>query len=466
MCIGKESIIQEVEENRESLIKIAKSIWENPEIGYNEHFASKLQSDYLKEQGFEINFVEGMETAFIAQYGSGKPVIGILGEYDALPGLSQRVCTHREAVIEDGVGHGCGHNLLGTAGLGAVTALKTLMEKENIKGTIRYYGCPAEEGGAGKVNMGKRGVFKDVDCALTWHPFDINTPIRCGMLSNFSVRFRFKGKAAHAAQAPYNGRSALDGVELMNTGTNYLREHLIDSIRIHYIITNGGDRPNIVPDFSEVWYYVRGKRAEDVREAFHRVVNVAKGAALMTGTHMDYKILSAIYDFYPNDVLTDVIFENLSLVGAPKHSEEDEKFAKKLGETFTEDERLSVAEGLSEDDNIIEEYVHEEVSDLKNGKHHCLSCSSDVGDVSHMVPTAQLSVGAWPIGTAAHTWQSCSASGSNLGFSAMLVASKVLACSAYDLLRKKELVEEAKEEYKKDMKNFEYVPLMETIEIE
>ncbi|MEG2291688.1 MAG: M20 family metallopeptidase [Clostridium sp.] len=463
---GKKKIVEMVEKNKEELINMAKLIWENPEEAYTEKYASALQKDYLRNCGFRIKAVDTLDTAFIAEFGEGYPIIGVLGEYDALPGLSQKISAHKEYIIEEGLGHGCGHNLLGTAGVGAVIALKNIMKEEGLKGTIRYYGCPAEEGGAGKVAMGRVGCFKDLDTAFSWHPFDINTPLRSGTLANFSVRFRFRGVSSHAAQAPHNGKSALDGVELMNVGSNYLREHLVDSIRIHYIITNGGDRPNIVPDFAQVWYYVRGRRAEDVKDAFQKVINVAKGAAMMTGTHVEYKILSAIYDYFPNQILTDLIANNLSLVGAPEHTEEDERFAKELAKTFTGEERLSVSRCFSEDDKIINQYIHDDVTDFIEGKHHCLSCSTDVGDVSHMIPTAQLSGGAWPIGTAAHTWQSCAASGTNLGFSAMIMAAKVIACSVYDVFKDNTLVKKAQEEFKEEMGSFKYIPLMDTVENE
>lgn len=296
----KEYIINNVEEIREELIDLSKKIWENPELAFEEKYASSIQKEYLKSKGFKIEEVENLPTGFIASFGEGKPVIGILGEYDALPELSQCVSAERKPLVEGKAGHGCGHNLLGVAGVGAVVSIKKLIEENKFNGTIKYFGCPAEEEGGGKTVMCINGCFDDVDCAFTWHPFDINAPWRGGSLANLSVKFKFKGITAHAAQAPHNGRSALDAVEIMNVGANYLREHVIDSIRMHYVITNGGGRPNVVPGFAESWYFIRGKKARDAEHVLDRLIKVAQGAAMMTETEMEYKVTDGIYDYIPN----------------------------------------------------------------------------------------------------------------------------------------------------------------------
>lgn len=439
-----------IEENKKELKDMAKELWEKAEVSNEEYFACKIQKEYLKEKDFKIEDVKNVETAFIATFGNEGPVIGILGEYDALPGLG-----------EDGKpGHGCGHNLLGVAGIGAVIALKEAMEKENIKGTIKYFGCPAEEAGNGKVDMWKNGCFKDIDCALSWHPFDVNATWRSSSLSSFSVKFRFKGVTSHAAQAPHNGRSALDAVELMNVGANYLREHIIDSIRMHYVITNGGERPNIVPGSAESWYYIRGEKASDAKAVLDRLIKVAKGASMMTETEVEYEVINAIYDYMPNQYLTDIVAENMKLVGAPKFNEKDISFAKELCDSFTKEERLGVSLSFQGDKKIVDKYLHDEVIDFKEYKYKHLAGSTDTGDVSYMVPTAQFAMAAWPIGTAAHTWQSCSASGANIGFEAMINAAKVLAYSAYDIIVDKEKIKIAKEEHKSSLDNFKYKPLV------
>lgn len=245
--MSKNRIVEIIDSHESKITDIARKIWENPEPCYKEVFASGIQRQFLKENGFIIKDIEGMDTAFNAEYGSGEPVIGFMGEYDALDGQSQKVSAEKEPVTAGAAGHGCGHNLLGAGSLGAALGLKELMESEGIKGIVRYYGCPAEELLSGKVRMAAAGAFEDLTCAFSWHPFDINAPFYAGANAVANVNFRFKGIASHAAQAPQNGRSALDAVELMNVGANYLREHVIDSVRIHYIITEGGERPNIVP---------------------------------------------------------------------------------------------------------------------------------------------------------------------------------------------------------------------------
>jgi len=313
--LNKAYLFDLIDENQQELKEMAFEIWSNPELAFNEYKASKLQKDYLREQGFKIIDVPNVPTAFIAEFGEGKPVLGILGEYDALPGLSQKISAEREEMEGTSNGHGCGHNLLGTGGVGAITALKKVMEKENFKGTIRYYGCPAEETLAGKVFMAKEGVFDDLDSCISWHPASMNVVWGCRFLAVNSMKFRFKGIPAHAALVPHAGRSALDAVELMNVGANYLREHVIDKARIHYVITNGGMAPNVVPEDAEVWYYVRAPRRKDVIEISDRLYKIAEGAALMTETTMKYELVAGCYDVVPNRVLSDIMHKNMLETG-------------------------------------------------------------------------------------------------------------------------------------------------------
>ncbi|WP_027702884.1 M20 family metallopeptidase [Metaclostridioides mangenotii] len=457
---NKQMTVDYIDSIEKELRDISDQIWSNPELQYKEYFASNLHKEYLKSKGFRIEEVDGMDTAFIAFFGSGEPVIGILGEYDSLTGLSQKVSTVKEPITEGAPGHGCGHNLLGTGALGAAVAIKKMIEDGKVSGTVKYFGTPAEEDLSGKIYMIDKGCFDGIDCAFSWHPFDINTPIRIPTLANYSIKFRFRGISAHAAQAPQNGRSALDAVELMNVGCNYLREHIFDSCRLHYSITDGGGAPNIVPAFAEVWYYVRGVKMEHVQSVFERVVDVAKGAALMTSTQMEYEIISGVYDYIPNNALTDVLSENMKAIGTQKYNDKDIQFAKALTKEISKSDRSMVANVLSGNLNIIDKYLHTGVTDDTVVQNNCIPLSLDIGDISYMVPTAQCSCSVWPIGVSAHTWQSCSSAGSDMGFKAMLLASKSIACTVVDVMNDKDLVKKAKAELVETKGDFIYKPIL------
>jgi aminobenzoyl-glutamate utilization protein B len=451
----KNKVVEIIDSHEAELTFIARKIWEKPEAGYSEVFASQLQRQFLEEKGFTIKSIEGLDTAFIAEYGSGEPVIGFLGEYDALEGQSQKVSAQKEPVAEGEAGHGCGHNLLGAGSLGAALALKELMEAEGSKGTVRYYGCPAEELLSGKVRMAAAGAFSDLTCAFSWHPFDINAPFYAGANAVANVNFRFRGTASHAAQSPQNGRSALDAVELMNVGVNYLREHVIDSVRIHYVITNGGERPNIVPANAASWYTVRGPKASDMKSTLERIVKIAKGASMMTETEMEYEVVSAAYDYLPNRTLTSVIEENMKLVGAPKYSREDYDFAEKISSTMTREQREAVLAGFGASKSLSSKLLHDELGGV-NMHNMTVGGSFDMGDVSYVIPCAQLAAAAWPLGTPAHTWQACAASGHGMGYKAAMMASKVLAMAACDVINDSSLAEKAWEEFRTETKGQTY----------
>lgn len=339
----KKEILDWIDKTETFLTDTARQIWENPELPFGEKLASKLHSSALKEAGFRVRQdLKDMPTAFVAEYGSGHPIIGILGEYDALPHLSQKAAGIREPLEEEAAGHGCGHNLLGTAGIGAVMAIKNGIDDGSIKGTIRYYGCPAEETLAGKVFMAREGVFDDLDTCLSWHPASMNTVWGCSFLAMNSVMFKFKGVPSHAAAAPHLGRSALDGVELMNVGANYLREHIFEKARLHYVITNGGGAPNIVPGDASVWYYIRAPKRDQVEEIFERLLKVAQGAAMMTETEVEWEILAGCYDVLPNEILGNLIMSNLKEVGSPRFSDDDRKLAEELTATFDEGQKEKI----------------------------------------------------------------------------------------------------------------------------
>ncbi|MFS0824046.1 amidohydrolase [Bacillus sp. 1P02SD] len=450
--MGKQKIVQSIRNDQSEFTEMAKKIWENPQVAYEESYACNLQVSKLKEEGFRIQAsIGGISTAFVAEYGLGKPIIGILGEYDALPGLSQAVKTVQEQVEMDGPGHGCGHNLLGTAGVEAVVALKNTMEEFNLAGTIRYYGCPAEEVLSGKTYMAKEGVFDDLDCALTWHPWTSNMVVNRSMQAMVSIKFHFKGIPAHAASSPHAGRSALDAVELMNVGANYLREHVVDGTRIHYVITNGGLAPNIVPEHASVWYYLRAATKEQVEDILRRVQNIAKGAALMTETEVYWEIDAFPYNTLPNEALNDLMYENMILADPLVFTVEEEEFAQALVKTI--DPTIVKMAQQANSEILPVTYQND-----KQTKGKSLAGSTDVGDVSWITPVGQIMTTCAPIGVQVHTWQATASFGSSIGFKGMHLAAQTMALSAYDLLlNKDQVLEQAKKEFSLSTKDNPYV---------
>lgn len=317
-------------ENTDVLISMAKNIWDHPEIGLQETHASKLIADQLDKAGFHVRRgIAQMPTAFIASWGETRPIIGVLGEYDALPGIYQEVATEKKTAKEGWPGHGCGHNLLGVGSLGAALAVKEAMDKHKIKGTIRYYGCPAEETLIGKVFMARDSVFDDLDAAITWHPWYANTGRNSATLAMNSFKLNFHGVSSHASQLGI-GRSALDAVVLAEVGINHLRDNVIKDARIHGVITNGGLQPNVIPAYAQSWYYVRAPKRKQVEEIYQRVLDIAKAAALMTGTKLDLEFIVGCYDYLPNQIIIDTMLEKLKKIGPPKFTEEERAFAKEL----------------------------------------------------------------------------------------------------------------------------------------
>jgi aminobenzoyl-glutamate utilization protein B len=410
---------------------VAKQIWTFAEVGYMEEKSSALLQSELRGAGFNVKpGVAGEPTAFIAEYGSGKPVIAILGEFDALPGLSQDAVPERKPLRAGGPGHGCGHHLFGTASAAAAIALKQWMQANNVKGTLRMIGTPAEEGGAGKVYMVRDGVFADVDAVIAWHPGDDNSVTGERSMANISGKFRFHGVSAHAAAAPERGKSALDAVEAMDFMTNALREHIPDGSRIHYIITDGGKAPNVVPDEAEVYYVVRHVEMSIVKDIWNKVVNAAKGAALGTGTTFDVQLVGSVYSLLPNETLAKVQQRSLEKVG---------------GFTYTADER-AFAERLQKSDafTAVPLETTARVKPLSIGA--AGAGSTDVGDVSWVVPTVQLSAATWVPGTAAHSWQAVAAGGTTIGYKGMMVAAKTMALTGADLFASPATIDAAKAE--------------------
>ena len=460
----KEKINEFINDNFDELYSLSKAIWDNPETSRNENFAKKVQMDFMASKGFKVMDVDGVDTAFIAEAGTGEIKVGFLGEYDALPGLSQEICAVKKQVKENGSGHGCGHNLIGVGALAAALALKEAMDEEGLNCTVRYYGCPAEEAESGKIDMIEKGVFNDLHFCLTWHPFDVNKVWQPSSLAIMELDIKFKGTTSHAADAPHLGRSALDAVELMNVGVNYLREHVIDKARIHYIIKNGGERANIVPDFAESNYIVRAPKNHQVRDIVKRVIKIGKGAELMTETEFDYTIASGLYDFLPNKTLSSILEENFKKVQMPVVEEDELEFFKEMGKTIREsdkEDRFSKyrVEPFDYNENPVMSFF-----DATNWEREVLSGSTDVGDVSWVVPTGQLIGAAWGFGVAAHTWQATACSGTKYAAKVAAMIGKVLSSTAYDVIKNPAYLEKVKGDFDKDTKGFKYVR-MEDVEL-
>ncbi len=442
---GVQDVLKNLEAKTEAYSGIAQDIWELAEMGYLEEESSKLLQQTLGSAGFSIKTgVAGIPTAFVAEYGSGTPVIAILGEYDALPGLSQQAVPQKKSA-DKAAGHACGHHLFGTASTAAAIAVKDWLVANKAQGTVRFYGCPAEEGGSGKVYMVRDGLFNDVDVALHWHPGSQNAASAGAALANKSAKFRFHGVSAHAAGAPEKGRSALDGVEAMNAMVNLMREHIPERARIHYVITSGGKAPNVVPDFAEVYYYARHNRRDVVIDIFDRMVKAAEGAALGTGTTMDYEMIGGTHELLPNLTLQKLMHDNLSKVGGVEYSAEEREFADKIARS------LGYEKADIDRARTVQPYRTEAKA----------YGSTDVGDVSFAVPTVGMGTATWVPGTPAHSWQAVAAGGTTIGKKGMMVAAKALTLTAIDLLKDKDLVAKAKAEFlERRGEDFVYIPLL------
>jgi aminobenzoyl-glutamate utilization protein B len=442
----KTEATQGIQSGYDDYKKIALQIWNYAEVGYKEVKSSALHQQTLKDNGFDVKAgVADIPTAFVASYGTGKPVIGILAEFDALPGMSQEASPDKKAIPGKDAGHACGHHLFGTASVAAGIAIKKLIEEKKFTGTIRVYGCPAEEGGSGKVYMVRAGLFNDVDAVIHWHPGDVNEVTMTSALANTSAKFRFYGIAAHAAAAPDKGRSALDAVESMDYMVNMMREHIPQETRIHYVITNGGKAPNIVPDFAEVYYYVRHPNRDIVKDIFARVVKAANGAALGTETKMEYEIIGGTHDLLLNKTLGEVMQKNLEKVGGVTYTTDEIAFGKKIQSSFNF--KVPAIE------TAVDVKPFRLVEDAGGG-------STDVGDVSYAVPTVGLRAATWIPGTPAHSWQAVASGGTEIGTKGMMVAAKTMALTAIDLFTNPAIIQQATEEFKKNKGDYQYKALL------
>jgi aminobenzoyl-glutamate utilization protein B len=457
------NITQWIDEHSKKFTEISDQVWSFAELGYQETQSAEVLITALKNAGFSVERgVADIPTAFIASYGTEKPVIAILGEYDALPGISQHPTPERNPVAEGGNGHGCGHNLLGTGALAAALAVKEAIAAGDVTGTIRYYGCPAEENGSGKGFMARSGLFEDVDLSLTWHPGMFNGSISVNFLSNVKAKFQFHGRASHAAADPYNGRSALDAVELMNVGVNYLREHIIPDARLHYVILNGGGiAPNVVPPFAESLYMIRAPRPDQLKPIIERVVDVAKGAALMTGTEMESSIISGASNIVFNDTIVDVLHEKMEVVCPPLFTTSEREFVRELQPTFPTGGMGGMANMFGPEAKTMvsaakEQFLFDDVLPVFKTD-AVMPGSTDVGDVSWVTPTGQFSTTCYAFGTPGHSWQLVAQSGMSIGHKGMLYAGKVLALAAVEFMTNSELLQQAKDEFEERLAETPYV---------
>ena len=437
--------IAAVEAESERTERVAKQIWDWAELGYLELRSSNLLQDELRGAGFTVTEgVAGIPTAFVAEWGSGGPVIGVLAEYDALPGISQSTSASRDVLDAKEAGHACGHNLFAAGSLTAAIAIRNWLEKTGTPGRIRLYGTPAEEGGSGKVYMTREGLFDDVDVAIHWHAADRNSAAARTSLANRSAKFRFKGVSAHAAGAPERGRSALDGVEAMNMMVNMMREHTSMDTRIHYVITEGGAAPNVIPDFAEVFYYVRHSDADEVRALWERLEDTARGAALGTGTQVEWEIIHGNNPLLVNEALAKVMDANLRRVGGVEYTAQERAWAEEISTSLGD-----AALGL-ETAGEVQPYG----KTLGYG-------STDVGDVSWATPTVGVRTATWVPGTSAHSWQAVAASGHSIGAKGAQVAAKAMTLTAIDLFTDPELRRAARAEFDAARgEDYQYVSLL------
>ena len=447
-----------LERRADELLRLNRFIWEHPEISGQEAESAEYQIRMLERAGFTVSRFRKLPTAFVARAGSGRVRIGLAGEYDALPGLSQKCVGRKESAGQD-AGHGCGHNLICTGCMTAALLLKDLADSGELDATVCYYGCAAEETLAGKCVMIGEGAFRDLDFCLTWHPFDVNKVYDCSTLSVCTIDFEFRGVASHAAVSPEQGRSALDAVELMNVGANYLREHVVDKARIHYIVTNGGLRANIVPETASSEYMVRAPKAAQMLEIVDRIVKIAKGAALMTETEMSYRVVSGNYEYAPNRTIGNVLRKHYGKETLPELSAEDRAVYEGVAATLTDAQRISNCgkfgvRGFDPRGRTIMDCF-----DPTDWSSDILPGSSDLGDVSLLVPTGKLMGAGWALGTANHTWQAAACSGTGYAGRLALVMGKVLAESAREIASDPQLLGRVREEFEAANKGFRYRPL-------
>ncbi len=443
-----EYAIDKIREEKQSFIDLTQKMWEEPETAFNEVKACEWTAEVLEKYGFAVEKgAYDMPTCVVGRWGSGHPIIGFLGELDALPGLSQKVSTTKEPAVAGAPGQGCAHNLLDGACLAAAVGVKAELENRGMSGTVVYYGCPAEEVLTGKVFMARNGAFKDLDCAFAWHGGNLNmvtTGIHTGLNSAI---FHFKGRTAHAGGDPQNGRSALDAAELMSVGANYLREHVTSDVRIHYVYKEAGTAPNIVPDRASVWYYVRAMSREAIEDTYDRLVKVAKGAAMMTETELEIEFLGGCYNTMPNMYMANMTYDIMKQIPIPQYTEEELKFADELNKQSPQYESYKASGTLEKGS------MHTEIKDLSPVNSYG---STDVGDVQHVCPCVQVRTACWNMAAPGHSWQVTACSGMSIGHKGMVYGGEVMAAAAMEMYEHPEHVEKAKEEFDAKMSAHPY----------
>jgi len=447
-----------VDQHERMLVDAHMRIWELAEVGLQENRTADLLTDVLRKEGFSVTRgVAGMPSAFVATYGKGKPVIGVMGELDALPGISNKAVPYKEPLVEGGAGHGCGHNGYAVTALGGALAVKAAMDEGLVKGTLKVFGCPAEETLVGKVFMVRDGVFDGVDACVGHHPSSFNgVSLRSGNAMN-SVKFEFFGVASHAAGSPEQGVSAMDAVELMNVGVNYMREHVVQETRIHYVVEDGGHEPNVVPPYARSWYYVRAPERELVDMYYRKLLDIADGADKMVGTTHRVTFLSGVHNGMENRVLGETAIANMRLVGAPTYTEEEEAFAAEMAKSIPPEKKKvglmssSLPDAMDLMDVNLNTKIYDPIGEGTKG-----GGSSDVADVAWNTPTVQFRTVYTIVGAAGHSWQNTATNGTTIGQKSTLFASKVMAGTVIDLLSDKKLLQAAKDEWARQMKGRVY----------
>jgi len=445
-----------IEENRGLIVNVNDRIWEYAEVGLQEFKSSKLIADTLERHGFEVDHgVAGMPTALVATWGSGEPVIGIQGEYDALPGVSQKAVPYQEPLKEGAPGHGCGHNVYASSGVGGVLGAKAAMEEAGIPGTVKFFGCPAEETLIGKVYMVRDGLYEGVDAVLGHHIGVVNSvPLQSSNAMN-SAKFFFHGRSSHAGSTPWQGRSALDAVELMDMGVNFMREHVVPQSRIHYVIQDGGGQPNVVPPVASSWYFVRAPSRETVEHIYSWICEIAEGAARMAQTRHEIRFQTGCYNKLPNRALAEVVVANMREIGAPTYTEEELAFARRIGEQVTPDEKRTSGYACPGWEELMDVDLNTNIIDPW-GEGTVMGGSTDTSDVSWQAPTAEFNTGSRVLGAPGHSWMMTATSGMSIGHKNAVFAAKAHACTAIDLLTKPELLKRSWEEFERRKGGREY----------
>lgn len=464
--MGKQAAWDEIDKKAAEILDASDEIWGCAETAFQETKSMKVLCDLLRKEGFEVEEgIADVPTAFKGTFGSGKPVIGLLGEYDALSGLDQESgALEKKAVHSGAPGHGCGHNMLGTASLSAAIGIKKYLEESKKSGTVIYFGCPGEEGGSGKAFMAKGGAFDGLDAAITWHPGDLTRADTGSSLANYQVAYKFYGTSAHAGGAPHLGRSALDALELMNMGVQFLREHVVPEARIHYAITNtGGYSPNVVQPYAEVLYLIRAPKNKQVEEIFQRVNKIAEGAAHMTETRVEIDFVKGCSNLISNKVIAKKLWENLTELGAPEYTEDEMKMAEVIHESAGDSRYESI-------DKVAKNFDKETRKEILAHKGEAMYRfvapfdpvgvmsfgSTDVGDVSWNCPTAQAYVATWAAGTPGHSWQVVTQGKSGLAHKGLIYAAKAMAGAAVDMFEDPAVIEEAKAEMEETLEGDSY----------